>query len=321
MYALFARASAAVLASARAYKRMMVERHRLQERKTQLHREDMAGSEDGEGQRSGSDLLFLVCYLQAQRRICLPMPRSADSDNTPPELMLEFTQRPPTSLESHGTGDTSGVLWGSSVVLAEHILSPTGWASVQAATSNHDRPVAVELGCGATALPSVALAAAGGCGFRRILATDIPEVCDHTRQNMLTCGYTSYSAAAKVDVEALPWGAEALPSVEAAGEGVGLILCSDVLYDRQLLPQLLSALSALADPQTHVLLAFQNRSDVLEADILEKLLPQLGFGSQAVALPSATATAAGGNALLNAEQRSYIRLYRVWRESRHTPRR
>ncbi len=169
----------------------------------------------------------------------------------------------------------AGLCWPSSRVLAECLVSAhstQSGAALSLAPASSDPRWLVELGCGACALVSMAMA---WLGFA-VTATDLAHVIRRTEEN-LAGNEGVYGSGAAVNVAALDWNqplTEAVrralaPTHSSSADGAtpfpSLVVASDTLYDGSVFASLARTLAALCGPDTRVYLAYQPRKAEEEA--------------------------------------------------------
>ena len=159
---------------------------------------------------------------------------------------------------ARGSG-TGATLWEGSVLLARHLVRMHGGHGGGGTL----RGRALELGCGCSAVPSLA-AARLGC-FSEVIATDGGD--EAVEDNLVDLQRNIEANARPTDccpirVQRLEWGAAA-----AAGLSPPLdcLLASEVVYEAQCVPLLLDTLHALSSPSTLILLFVSERNQAASA--------------------------------------------------------
>lgn len=107
----------------------------------------------------------------------------------------------------------------------------------------------IELGAG-TGLPSIVAALLGAA----VLATDLDEALPLLQSNV-DCA-TTRSPTLKLAVEKLVWSTDVAHKLES----FDVIVCSEVIYDRECHKLLLGCINALASPSTEIFFAYKRRA-------------------------------------------------------------
>ena len=161
------------------------------------------------------------------------------------------------SVQQPGGGLISGMGTGALVWTASLELA---MAIVEAGVLAHLLPIealgsvrAIELGCGCSALPSLALALVGA---RDITATDTHDVLTALQPNLASYAAAAARAGVNPDVcgavapSALSWVDRAALATLARDDGFGLVLCADVDWMEELHQALVDALTACLAPSS-----------------------------------------------------------------------
>ena len=160
---------------------------------------------------------------------------------------------------ARGSG-TGATLWEGSVLLARHLVRMHGDGGAL-------RGRALELGCGCSAVPSLA-AARLGC-FSEVIATDGGD--EAVEDNLVDLQRNIEANARPTDccpirVRRLEWGAAAAADLSPP---LDCLLASEVVYEAQCVPLLLDTLHALSSPSTLILLFVSERNRAASAAFWE----------------------------------------------------
>ena len=254
---------------------------------------------------------FLDVHEQPERTVLLRMPPPF-STHVPITLLQQ-----PLCYNSGSEGDNTGqVLWKSAECLANLVLA-RGYvgalATAEGFTSNHESrryaPLAVELGCGACALPTMAAALVG----YRAVGTDIGVMVARAQENLArnqealaTARHCTRALTWQpAQILELMWGAESLSDEmkrllgyydsKSRGArknplfgGASLVLAADVLYAlpgkpilHEALATTLDALLNHSDPEAVAIFTYERRSGN-ETRFFEDTLPRWGFRWQQI---------------------------------------
>jgi predicted nicotinamide N-methyase len=327
----------------------------------QQQQQQPPSGDDAETARpSGSDMLFLPLYMQQQREIVLVVPPPSDRSSVPPiSVIFRIDQGGVPHVANSGAMDVGGIVWAASILLSQHILdrscqlrekccsrSCTAAAAAAAdtacvgAAASGDAPVVrvLELGCGTSALPSLAASIAFAGAPRPVIvtATDLPSVLPSLRANLGAHEPVLAEFGASVPAAApLCWGEQA--SVDGDDDGgvddddgdddctnatapyadIDLLLVADCMYDVDSLPQLLTTLRLAIGQHTVALLAYQRRRREREEFVLRSLR-EAGYhvvDLDMSQLPPTTRAAAGAAVgtmdTFDNHQRAFLRIAEV----------
>jgi len=170
----------------------------------------------------------------------------------------------------------------------------------------------------------------------RVVLTDMPTVVPHLRANIAASFGPAHGAepeakarCAVVTADHLSWGSDC--SDRFAKGSFDVIVLADCVYWEHLFDPLLSALLALAEPQTLVLLAQTPRRNKVEkrfftklgkrfhVNVVERLKPELDLDErpeaetkdQAKARADASARHAARERLCRADRRRFVHIYSI----------
>ena len=234
----------------------------------------------------------------------------------------------PQAGECGGAMDVGGIVWAASIHLSQHILdrSTQLQQALRPAGCGASGPIrVVELGCGASALPSLAASIAfAHCGVA-VTATDLPAVLPSLAGNLEAHRRTLAPFDASVPaVASLSWGEPSISKDQSSSsclydDNVELLLAADCMYDVPALPLLLTTLRRFIGPASIALLAYQQRRKERESFVLDALR-EAGYNVEALdpstssGGPAAARGVAGVRSTVetfDAQQRAFLHIVEV----------